>query len=162
MPAKFAELGIAGRLDLLEEVLPGISTCERVEYRSSSARVLGPGVAPGRTSHAWIKVSDPSKVEVLRAHVRVEAELHGLSFPSPRHSSATGEVIDHARLTLVDTSVWGSGRMVFISKPTLSADLQRDRWIVNDAYVHIVNEGGGALDLSHVTVPESRPRQGLP
>jgi hypothetical protein len=48
MPPELAGLDIAGRLALLEKIIPGISTCERVECRSSSARVVKPGGKPGR------------------------------------------------------------------------------------------------------------------
>jgi hypothetical protein len=52
MPPEFAGLDIAGRLALLERVVPAISTCERIECRSSTARVVPPGGGPGRASHA--------------------------------------------------------------------------------------------------------------
>ena len=72
MPAAWAAMDIAARLTLWETILPGISSCERIELRGSSARVRREGelgqtgrfsVSEGvpslsdRTSHklVWIK-----------------------------------------------------------------------------------------------------------
>ena len=156
MPTELAGLDIAGRLALLEKVVPGISTCERVECRSSSARIVPPGGAPGRASHAWIRVSDPALVETLRLHIHVEAELAGLSFPSPRHSTTTGEVVGHARLTLLDLAVLVRGRIVFCSAPTIRRAMATAGWSVADAGVTIVNRGGGVLDISRLAKPKPK------
>jgi Virulence-associated protein E len=155
MPDKF-KLDIAGRLALLEEVVPGISTCERVEARSSTARVVKPGEVPGRASHAWVRLSDPALAETLRVHIQVEAALDGLSFLSPKRSRATGEIIDHARLTLFDTSVLIRGRIVFCSAPVISAGMAADGYTVADAGVEIVNAGAGPLDISGIRKPSQK------
>jgi Family of unknown function (DUF5906) len=92
-------------------------------------------------------------VEHLRAHVQVEAALHGLSFLSPRRSTKTGEIVGHARLTLFDLAVFVAGRIVFCSAPTIRRAMAKDGWSVADAGVTIVNRGGGALDISHLAKP---------
>jgi hypothetical protein len=153
MPLEHAALDIAGRLALLEKVVPGISTCERIECRSSSARVVRPGGKPGRASHAWIQVSNPELVELLRVHIHVEAALHGLSFFSPHHSTKTNEIVGKSRLTLCDLSVLIPGRIVFCSAPHLADYMLRAGWSVVDAGVTIVNAGAGALDIAHLTRP---------
>ena len=48
MPAQWARLSLAERLKLLEPILPGISTCLRIEYRGSSARVVNGSGAQNR------------------------------------------------------------------------------------------------------------------
>ena len=40
MPDEWKRLSLPERLDLFEAVLPGVSTCLRIEYRGSSARVV--------------------------------------------------------------------------------------------------------------------------
>ena len=114
---------------------------------------MPPGGIPGPASHAWIKVSHPERVELLRLHIHVEAPLHGLSFLSPRLSTSTGEIVGYSRLTLCDLSVLIRGRIVFCSAPTIRRAMAKDGWSVADAGVTIVNPGGGALDISHIAKP---------
>ena len=90
IPSSLAALDLEHRLKMLEPILPGLSTCLRVEYRSSSARVVREGERPRGATHAWIQISDPKKLEVLREHVNVQMQLRGLSFKSPRYSKETG------------------------------------------------------------------------
>jgi hypothetical protein len=153
MPPEFADLDIPGRLALLEKVVPGISTCERVEVRSSTARVVPPGGAPKAASHAWVRFNDPTLAETLRQHIHVEAPLQGLSFLSPHRSKATGEIVKHVHLTLFDLAVLIRGRIVFCSAPTISPDMVEAGWKVADAGVTIVNPGGGELDISGIARP---------
>jgi hypothetical protein len=155
MPPEFAGLDIAGRLALLEKVVPGISACERIECRSSTARIVKPGGVPGRASHAWVRLGDPTLTETLRLHIQVEAALHSLSFLSPRHSTTTGEIIGQARLTLLDLAVLIRGRIVFCSAPTISDAMAKAGWTVADAGVTIVNAGAGALDISGIAKPSA-------
>ena len=68
IPHNWAKMGIAERLQLWEPFVPGISRCERIEARSSSARVVKDGDTPGERSHAWIRVSDPDKIPILKAY----------------------------------------------------------------------------------------------
>ncbi|MDB0018205.1 hypothetical protein N9D84_03030 [Planktomarina temperata] len=86
IPDKWRVLNLQERLELLEPLVAGISTCLRVEYRSSSARVVKDGEQTGGATHAWIQISDPAKMEILREHVKVNMQLQELSFPSPRFS----------------------------------------------------------------------------
>ena len=68
MPPEFAELTLEDRLDCLEPILPGISSCLRIEYRGSSARVVnGSGAPSPEATHAIIEISDPSRLDLLRA-----------------------------------------------------------------------------------------------
>ncbi|WP_445809434.1 primase-helicase family protein [Yoonia sp.] len=149
IPDEWAARSLRHRLEMLEALVPGISTCTRVEYRSSSARVVQEGEDPSGATHAWMQVSDASKLDWMREHVRVQMQLQDLSFPSPRYSNETGEVIGHEARTVIDLAVWVSGRLVFCSEP----DVQIDDYYVADAGVAIVNPDGGVLDMSSFTVP---------
>lgn len=150
MPAEWAPLTITQRLALFEALVPGISRCERIEVRASSARVCN-GAGPGPASHAWIRVSDPSLVEVLRARVQIDMVLKGLSFKTPRVSRTTGEVIGHEARTLFDLAVWLPGRIVFNARPELGKGMEG--YTVAGAEVTLVNVGAGDLDISFAELP---------
>jgi hypothetical protein len=151
IPNKWAAMNIQKRLELLEPIVPGLSKCERIELRGSSARVHKEGEEPGQATHAWIKVNDPSKIEVLYTHVKTEMVLQDLCFMSPRHSKETGLPIGRgAERTVVDLSVWTTGRLVFCAKPDVA---NAPGYICADANITLVNEGAGALDLKKVKLP---------
>lgn len=149
IPDDWAAMGMQERLEMLEPLIPGISTCTRVEYRSSSARVVKEGEQPGGATHAWIQVSDATKPEILREDVKVQMQLQSLSFPSPRHSKQTGAVIGSEARTVIDLAVWLPGRLVFCSKP----EVLIEGYYVADAGVKIVNPDGGPLDVSCIELP---------
>ncbi|MDG2405177.1 MAG: hypothetical protein P8M25_09565, partial [Paracoccaceae bacterium] len=54
IPPEWAAMSLQKRLEFLEEIVPGISSCSRVEYRSSSARVVKNDQEPRGATHAWI------------------------------------------------------------------------------------------------------------
>lgn len=149
IPPKWAAMGMQQRLEMLEPVIPGISACTRVEYRSSSARVVKDGDQPGGATHAWIQISDAAKLEILREHVKVQMVLQGLSFASPRHSLDNGAVIGAEERTVIDIAVWVLGRLAFCSKPEVVAE----GYCVEDAGVQIINPDGGVLDVSDIELP---------
>jgi len=151
IPEEWAALGLRDRLEMMEAACPGISTCERIELRGSSARVHREGDEPGGPTHAWVRISDPAKLEVLRHAVGVSAALTNLSFPSPRYSrSEPGKVVGYARRTLIDLAPWDRGRLVFVAQP----DVQALGFVAADADIRIVNEGAGVLDVSGVQLPD--------
>ena len=129
IPPEYARMNITERLGLLEPIVPNISKCERIELRSSSSRVVKDGEKPPHATHAWIMVNDADKLEVLRAHIDVEADLHGISFKSPRLSSKDGHEIGNSRRTIIDLAVFNRGRLTFCAKPIVDADIR------------IINEG---------------------
>ena len=150
MPEEQTSWDIQRRLEYLEPIVPGISACERIEMRSSSARVHKEGEQPGKASHALIMVTDPNKIEVLREHLKIEMQLTGRCFDSPRKSRATGDVIGHEARAVIDVAVWNTGRLVFTAKPVVSAP----GYAVADPGISIVNEGAGPLDLSRIRLPD--------
>lgn len=153
MPESWASLDIAGRLAMWETLLPGICACERIELRSSSSRVVPPGGAPGPASHAWIRVTDPAKIAILREYMRIETVNRGLAFACPRMSREDGRVIGHEHRTMFDLSVWVTGRLVFCAKPEISSEMWDSGWRVVDADVKVINAGAGPLDVSAIELP---------
>ena len=155
MPTEWQVLTLAERLVLLEKFLPGISKCERVEYRGSSARVVKGADKALEPTHALIRVSDASKIEVLREWLKVETVTKDLSFKSPRFSRIIpGQIIGHERRTLIDLAVLVCGRLVFNAKPDLAKGLTGYRVI--DAGIRIVNPGGGPLDIGFAKLPDAQ------
>jgi putative DNA primase/helicase len=143
-------MGIAERLELWEPFLPGVGRCERIELRSSSARVVKNGEAPGLRSHAWIKVSDPNKIPILKAHIQVQIVLHDASFTFERRSrDDPHKVLGSEHRSVFDLAVFDKGRLVFCAKPEVNAE----GYGVVDADVTLVNEGEGPLDLSLIDLP---------
>ncbi len=150
IPDDWAALGIQGRLQMLEPLVPGISQCERIELRGSSARVHKTGEEPGQATHAWIKVSDASKIEILQAYVDCHMVLQGKSFISPKYSKNDGSLVGQEPRTVIDLVVWTAGRVVFCAKPGVS---NAAGYEVADAGITIVNKGAGELDIDWVRPP---------
>ena len=152
MPPEWAKLSLPERLELFEAVLPGISTCLRIEYRGSSARVVETGAPEPGPTHALIMISDPGKLDTLRVHAHIESVRKGLAFRSLRYSRKDpGKVIGYSWLTLLDWSVWGSGRLIFSAKPDVTG---APGFLVLDANVRIVNPNGGALNIDKLEPPD--------
>lgn len=153
MPDKWCRLSMQQRLELLKPILPGISSCERIEVRSSTARVSNNGQF-GQASHAYIRLSDASKLETMRTHVNVEMVRQGLAFQSPRYSrKEPDKVIGHSYRTVIDTAVWVPGRLVFCAKPDVRG---APGYSVGDADIRIVNAGAGPLDVSWIEPPTTK------
>ena len=158
IPDHWASMNMAQRLVMLEPLIPGISKCERIELRGSSARVMNGSGNPGQRTHGWVRVNRPDLIEVMRARVAVDMVNKDLSFKSARYSrQVPGQVIGHERRTVLDLAVWISGRIVFNAQPHLGDGMAA--YTVADADITIVNEGGGVLDISAMTVP-ARPALG--
>lgn len=153
MPAEWLGLPIGTRLEMLEPVIKGISKCERIELRGSSNRVRKEGEEPKQASHAWIQVDNAGMIETMREVAKVQSELKNVAFPSPRFSRETGEVIGNQSRTLIDLSVWCTGRLVFCAKPDIT---KADGYVVDDADIKIINEGKGPLKISALQLPADR------
>ena len=154
MPAAWTALSLEQRLKMLEPVLPGISTCERIEYLSSSARVVksGSNGGPPLATHAMVRVSHPEMIDTLREYLKVATVNKDLSFPSPRYSkSEPGKVIGHEHRTLFDLAVMIDGRLVFEAKSDVS---RAPGYRVLPAGMKIVNPGGGVLGIGSIELPD--------
>jgi len=151
IPDAWAKMSIEQRLQLWEVMVPGISRCERIELRASSARVMNGSGRKSKT-HAWLRVNDAAKVPLLKAFISVEMVNRGLSFRFEKKSR-----IDRAKTvgiearSVFDLSVFDTGRLVFCSRPILGEGM--DDYSIDDAGIEIINEGSGCLDISWVNIP---------
>ena len=156
MPDAWKQLTFAECFALLDRpgLVPGISTCLRIEYRGSSARVVsGSGAQDPEATHALIQISDASKTDWLREHIKVQATLEGLAFDLPRYSrKEPGKVTGAEKRTLFDLAVLVDGRLVLNPKPDVS---KAPGYRVVDANVEVVNRNGGILDVSRVKPPDA-------
>jgi hypothetical protein len=149
IPNEWAKMNIADRLKLWESFLPGICQCERIELRGSSARVSNNGVF-GEASHAWIRISHPEKLSLLKAHIRVQMELHDAVFEFKKLSrKEPGKILGIEPRSVFDLAVLDTGRLTFCAKPEVRAE----GYEVADAAISLINEGGGALDISAIHAP---------
>jgi Pyruvate/2-oxoacid:ferredoxin oxidoreductase gamma subunit len=158
IPDEWARMTIAERLELWEPFVQGITKCERIELCGSSARVVRDGEAAGNATHAWIRVSDPDKISVLRSYIRVKMVLHGASFTFKKMSQIEdGKVVGNEARSVFDLAVFDTGRLVFCAKPEVNAD----GYTVEDANIQLFNEGAGPLDISWVELPTPREMEDL-
>lgn len=151
IPDAWAKMSIEQRLQLWEAIVPGISRCERIELRASSARVMN-GSGSKQKTHAWLRVNDATKIPLLKAYIGVQMVNTGLSFRFEKKSKIdrTKTVGIEAR-SVFDLAVFDTGRLVFCSKPILGNGMEG--YSIDDAGIEIVNEGRGCLDISWVSVP---------
>jgi len=158
IPDEWAKMTIAERLELWEPFVKGITQCERIELRGSSARVVKDGEEAGNATHAWIRVSDPEKIAILRSYIRVQMVLHKASFTFEKMSRIEdGKVVGNEARSVFDLAVFDTGRLVFCAKPEINADGYR----VEDADIKLFNEGAGPLDISWVELPTPRQMEDL-
>lgn len=143
MPDEYAVLAVGERLKLLEDCVPGISRCDRVEFRSSSSRVRMEGELPGGATHGILQISDPGKLDQLREVIKVKSRLRGLSFSSPTKSGAL------TYKTLIDEAVISQGRLVFAARP----DVEAPGYLAHDANVTFVTGERRKLDVSALENP---------
>ena len=149
IPDEWAAMTIAQRLELWEQLLPGISSCERIELRGSSARVIN-GSGSQKATHAWIRVSDPDKISLMKAYLTVEMVNKGISFQYKKHSRIDPDrVVGIESRSVFDLAVFDTGRLVFTARPNVTIP----NYSVDDAGITIINEGAGPLDISWVKRP---------
>jgi hypothetical protein len=156
MPADMRALDYRQRLERLETIMPGISTCERIVARSSSARVRRIGEEPGLPTHAYIQLSDRRKVDIVREHLRIRSalddDLHFWRDTAGRKADGSPVRIECG---LIDFGTFGAGRIVFTAAPQLDPSAVAAGYVVHDAGVAIENEGVGPLDVTDIELPDS-------
>jgi hypothetical protein len=120
MPAEWRALTIGERLDMLDAIIPGIARCERIELRGSSARVVNGDARAGAATHAWIRVSNPERIGVLKAFASVATVTAGLAFGSPRYSRLEpGKTLGYQQCTApgsLDTRLHYAARLRLVSR----------------------------------------------
>ncbi len=109
----------------LDKILPGVANVKMLRAHSSSARVLKADGTPvgGGNGHTWIKVADPEDVARTRSAIMARSLEFDMSWLKPRISKQTGAICGQGFATIVDSSVWTMGRLVFAGRPTCSSDL---------------------------------------
>jgi hypothetical protein len=109
----------------LSSIIPGVDLVTYVETPSTSSRVLQDGNVVGAGNrHVWVFVDDPADVERARTAIMLSAIQAGMSWKIPRFSNKDGgRIVGHGLATLVDTSVWTPGRLVFDGQPTVGEGL---------------------------------------
>ena len=152
IPPELASITVAERIEYWKLILPGLSTCERIELRGSSSRVHSVDEEPGPATHVWLRVDDPSAIPRMKAHLGVAMVNMGLSFNYKRHSRLVPEkVVGIEARSVFDLAVFDTGRLVFCAQP----DVEPAGYTVADADIKVVNRGGGPLRISHLRLPDS-------
>jgi hypothetical protein len=148
----------------LDRILPGLSKVKMLRAHSSSARVLtGDGSAVGGgNGHVWIKVADAGDAERTRTALMARAIEHDLAWTKPRIAKKTGLECGRGWTTIVDSSVWTIGRLVFAGRPRCSAGLT----VTAQKFEHIDGENV-VLDTSLAVVSvlktfRASARKGVP
>ena len=148
----------------LDKILPGIGSVKMLRANSSSARVLQEsGVAVGEgNGHVWIKVTNAADTERTRTAILARALEYELAWPKPRIARSTGQECGRSFTTIVDPSVWTTGRLVFVGQPTCSPGLT----VAPQQFTHIDGKDD-ALDASKAVVSplktyRASQRQGAP
>lgn len=117
-PSYYAQLSYDEWLLEVDKLMPGIINCARLRAYSSSARVSFQGKSIGSgNGHTWVQVSNSSDINRLRTVVKARAIEMNMSWTKPRISKETGQVIGQDVSTIIDYSVFTSGRIVFVGKP---------------------------------------------
>jgi len=132
-PEWFKTASFEDWLSFLGEMIPGIKGLSYCRIGSSSARVFHEGKPVGSgNGHVWIKVDKPDDVERFRTAMLIHAAKTGLTWMKPRYSRQEPKtVVGHSLTTIVDTSVWTPGRLVFIGKPVVGEGLAVEPSVIN-------------------------------
>jgi hypothetical protein len=153
-PERFASMAQGQWLAAVDAILPGVSAAEMVRVGSSSARVLRDGVSVGSGSgHVWVRVADPSDRRRVQVAMMVRAAERGMTWLKPKQDRKTGAVIGQSLTTVLDTSVWTPGRLVFVGRPIALAPLR-----VVGAQIEVIGGlfGDDPLDTAAVAFDAAR------
>lgn len=117
-PEQYAKLSYDEWLAAIDKLIPGVLQCARLRAHSSSARVSVNGTATGGgNGHTWLQVAQPKDINRLRSVIKARAIALDMSWAKPRHSSTTGEIVGQDIASIIDWSVFTTGRLVFVGKP---------------------------------------------
>lgn len=117
-PVHYAKLSYDEWLTEVDKLIPGVLQCARLRAYSSSARVSVNGTPTGGgNGHTWVQVANPEDINRLRSTVKARAIALGMSWAKPRSSNTTGEVVGQDIASIIDWSVFTTGRLVFVGKP---------------------------------------------
>lgn len=152
-PAEFVGLTTAQWLERLSTIIPGVDQVCYVEIPSTSSRVIQDGKAVGAgNSHVWILVKNPADIERARTAMMMRAIQVGMSWKKPRLSkNEEGKVVGHGLVTIVDTSVWTPGRLIFNGQPTTG-----DGLTVLPLNPAIYEGAHDSLDTAAIAMPDAK------
>jgi len=110
----------------LDKILPGVAKVKMLRAKSSSARVIRSDGSPDAVGngHVWIRVKDAADAERTRTAIMARALENNLAWPKPRFSKTTGNECGQGFSAIVDPSVWTTGRLIFVGRPTCSHNLK--------------------------------------
>lgn len=117
-PECYAKLSYEEWLAEVDKLIPGVLNCARLHAYSSSSRVSidGTPIAAGN-GHTWLQVGNPEDINRLRTAVKARAIALGMAWTKPRRSRSTGQIVGQDVVSIVDWSVFTTGRLVFVGKP---------------------------------------------
>jgi hypothetical protein len=123
-PEHYAKLSYDDWFSELNKLIPGVLQCARLRAHSSSARVSVNGIPTGGgNGHTWLQIANPEDINRLRSVVKARAIALGMSWAKPRRSSTTGEVVGQDIASIIDWSVFTTGRLVFVGKPEVHDEI---------------------------------------
>ena len=152
-PAPFAAMSLEQWVQSFFGLVPGVADLTYCHAPSTSSRVLRDGVpVGGGNGHVWLQVKDPSDIERARTAILISAADLGLTWLKPRYSrTEPGKVIGHSLATIIDTSVWTPGRLVFVGEPVAGEGLSVAPLTVT---IHR-SAGAQRLDTSMLVLPDA-------
>lgn len=117
-PDHYAKLSYKDWLTEADKLIPGVLQCARLHAHSSSARVSINGKPiGGGNGHTWLQIKNPDDINRFRSVVKARAIAMGMSWTKPRYSSTTGQIVGQDVASIIDWSVFTTGRIVFVGKP---------------------------------------------
>jgi len=152
-PVNFSGLDTTAWLSALVPIIPGIDQVSYVENPSTSSRVLREckPVAAGN-SHIWIYIDNPKDIERTRVALMVRAAEYGLTWLKPRYSRVNAdEIVGQSLTTILDSSVWTPGRLVFDGLPSTGEGFQ-----VLPSAISFHQGEYQTLDSSTIALPDSK------
>jgi hypothetical protein len=117
-------------LGKVEQLLPGLAAAPRVFWPSSKTRVVVTGAQPGQSlnGHTWVDCSNGATdiVNEIRSRLYILASNAGLSWPEPRCSRTTGEILPGKGKSkaVFDIAIWTIHRCIYAGAPTVGAGLE--------------------------------------
>jgi len=151
-PKKFADLSTDEYITELDKLLPGFINVDKVLTGSTSARVRLDGEPASKVNgHIWFGVADHTDVDRLRATLIVRAAEQKLTWLKPRFSKATREVCGHSLVTILDTTVYTPGRLVFCGKPVAGKGL-----VVDQQRIERIDKPLKVIDTALLVLPDEK------
>ena len=152
-PERFKNMPFEEWLSTLGKMIPTVESLSYCRVGSTSARVFHNGKPVGcGNGHVWVKIDNPADVERFRTVMLISAVQSGLTWLKPRKSrSEPDTVVGNSLTTIIDTSVWTIGRLVFIGKPVVS-----DGLIVEPLSAFVHQGESDSLDTTILSLPDAK------